>query len=253
MRRGLLTVLAVVGSLSAPAAARADVARLWVEGRGDVYGGSSDLFTRFDNRIGLGVEAGLELLGLTVFGEGLMLGTDQYLVTGNLGLDAIFGEKARLTIGVYTGPMLMIFPESTATGVDFSTLPAEQQAALESSTGMTVAQAQAEFDGYARQEEDLGRSAFGWNLVRGRVGLDVRLVPGFFLGVAGQLAYHLLISGEDVAAGAKNEAFEKFAAEHDLPPEVAAQLRDAIGAKPVDKDALDGFNYDAHAYLRLEF
>ncbi len=253
MRGNLLRVLAVVGSICVPAAARADVARLWVEGRGDVYGGSSDLFTRFDNDFGLGVEAGLELLGLTVYGEGLMMGTDQYLVTGNLGLDAIFGEKARFTIGAYTGPFLMVFPESSATGVDFSTLPAEQQLALESASGLTVAQAQVEFDGYAQQEEDLGRSAFGWNLIRGRVGLDVRVVPGFFLGVAGQLAYHLLISGEDVAAGAKNEAFEKFAAEHNIPPDVAAQLREAIGARPVDKDALDGFNYNAHAYLRLEF
>lgn len=257
MRRLLLLALPIVALfllLSTSGVARAEP-RGWVEGRADVYGGSSDLFERFDNRVGLGIEAGFDL-AITLFGEALFMGTDQYLFSANLGIDGVFGEKARFTIGGYTGPFIMVFPPSPApTGVDFSGLPAEQQQALIAAGGhANLDEVEAEFDAFAAQEEDLGRTALGWNLIRGRAAFDVRLTKGVYLGIAAQLAYHLLISGEDAAAGAKNEAVDKFAADNGIDPgsEIATQVRTAVGARPVDKDALDGFNYDLHAYFRLE-
>ena len=258
MRRASAVAVFVIGGMVvAPRVARADLGKLWVEGRGDLYAGTSDLFERFDNRFGVGVEAGLQVLAIQIFAEGLMMGTDQYLLTGNLGFGGSFGEKARFSIGAFTGPLLMLFPESAApSGVDFSGLPADQQTALLAAGGYaSLDQAEAEFDGYAAQEKDLGRTAFGWNLVRARAALDVRLAPSVYLGIAGLVGYHLLISGEDAAAGAKNEAVTKYATDNGIPANspLVAQLREVVGARPVDKSALDGFNYDGHVYLRLEF
>lgn len=230
--------------------------RGWVEGRADLYGGSSDLFTRFDNRIGLGIEGGLELFNVTLFGEALMMGTDQWLMTANLGLDTSFGSNVRLTIGAYTGPVLMVFPESQApSGTDLSGLPAEQQQVLIQATGKaTLDEVEAELDLYGEEQDDLGRMAFGWNIIRARAAVDLRLMPAVYLGIAGQVGYHLLISGEAVAAGAKNEAVDKFAKSYgiDASSELVGELRTAVGASPVDKGSLDGFNYDLHAYIRLE-
>jgi hypothetical protein len=166
------------------------------------------------------------------------------------------GVVGVMTIGGYTGPFLMVFPESQApSGTDLSGLPPEQQQALLLAGGYaSLDEAEAELDLYGEEQDDLGRMAFGWNLIRARAAVDLRLMPAVYLGIAGQVAYHLLIGGDAVAAGAKNEAIDKFAASNGIDPdsELVGELRTAVGARPVDKGSLDGFNYDLHAYIRIE-
>lgn len=257
-RDALVTLVAmttcVLLSAATPSVAHADLATFWVAPKGSTFGGSGDVFRNFDNDYGAGLEAGIELFGLDLYGEAIAMGFDQFLLTANLGLDARFGDDISLTLGVFTGPIFFIFPESDEVdSVDFSVLSGDEQAALEAATGLTVAEAQEEFNTFAQQEQDLARLAIGYNVAKARADIDAKLAPGIYLGVTGQVGYHFLLSGEDIAAGAKNEALNSFARENDLPDDVKEAIRDALGAKPVNEDELDGINYEVHLHLRLEF
>lgn len=254
----LATIAALAMSLlihvATPSVAHADLATFWLSPKGTSFGGSGDVFRNFDNDYGAGLEAGIELFGVDLYGEAIAMGFDQFLLTANLGLDARFGEDISLTLGVFTGPIFFIFPKSEeVNAIDFSVLSAEEQAALEAATGVTVAEAQEEFNTFAEQEQDLARLAVGYNVAKARADIDAKLAPGLYLGVTGQVGYHFLLSGEDIAAGAKNEALNKFARDNDLPDDVKEAIREALGAKPVDEDQLDGINYEVHLHLRLEF
>ncbi len=247
----LVALMALVG---APSVASADIFTFWASGKANTFGGSGDIFQNFDNRFGGGAELGIELIGIDIFGEAIVMGFDQYLFTANAGFDFTVGDRMRLTMGAFTGPLFFLFPPSAEAGqVDFSTLPSDQQQALEAATGLTVAEAEAQFDQFAEQEQDLSRLAVGWNIVRARMDLDVKLVPGVYLGLTGQAGYHMLLSGEAIAAGAKNEALDRFAQENGLPDDVKDAIGDAIGAEPVDRNNLDGFNFEVQLHLKLEF
>lgn len=239
--------------LTWPGQARADIFKLWVAGRGDYFSGTGDLFTEFESPAGGGVEAGIELMGISLFTEGLVMGADQYLMTGNLGFDLTLGDDVRFHIGAFTGPILFFFPQADVPpGIDFSQLSPEQQAALQQAAGKSLDELETEFSKYAEDEKDLSSLAFGWNLGRARLAVDFQLVPGFYLGVAGQVGYHMLISGEEVAAGAKNEALNKFADENNVPDILLEEIRPLIGAEPVDQNNLNGVNWDTGIYLRIE-
>ena len=237
----------------APALAHADLFAVWVAGKGNTFNGSGEVFANFDNRFGGGVEAGIEALGIDLWGEAISMGLDQYLFTANLGFDFAVGDDVRLSLGVFTGPLFFLFPESEEVGtVDFSGLPDEQRRVIEQEFG-SIEAAESEFNQFAEAEKDLSRVAVGWNLARVRADLDVRLVPGIYLGLTGQAGYHMLLSGEEIAAGAKNEALDSFAQENDLPQEAVDALREALGAEPIDQGNLDGLNFEGHLHLRIEF
>jgi hypothetical protein len=251
-----LSVVAVVLTLwlGPTASSRAEGFGLWLAARGDYFSGSSDLFNEYDSPFGGGLELGLQFGGFTTFAEALLLGNDQFLFTLNGGVNFEFGEAARFQIGIYTGPVLFKFPEQEVPSTDLSPLTPSQRDALLQATGFnSLAEAEAEFAVFAEEEKELSSLAFGWNLGRLRLAVDVELIPMLRVGLAAQLGYHLLISGDDVAAGAKNEAIDRYAGDYALPTEVTDAIRDAVGAEPVDRDNLDGFNWDTNLYLRLEF
>jgi hypothetical protein len=227
--------------------------RLWISARGDYFSGSSDLFKQFDNDFGAGLDFGLAFGAFAVSTEALIMGNGQYLFDANLGAEWLFDEGVRLGVGLFTGPMLFLFPQQQAQSADFSLLTPSQQQALLAATGLTsLAQAEAEFNTATQSEQDLGRLAFGWNIARLRLSADVPVGP-FYLGVAGQLGYHLLISGKDVAAGIENRAVDEYAKRYNLPSSLVSEVRDVVGAHAVDTSKLHGINWDAYLYVRLEF
>ncbi len=242
----------LIALILTPSVASADLFTFWAAGKGNTFNGSGDLFQNFDNRFGGGAEAGIEIVGLDIFGEAVVLGLDQYLFSANLGLDFSVGDDIRLTLGAFTGPLFFLFPEpEEATGATFSGLSAEQQLAIEQQFG-SIEEAEEQFNQFSETEKDLSRVAVGYNIVRARADVDVRLAPGIYLGLTGQAGYHLLLSGEEIAAGAKNEAVEGFAKDNNLPDEVTEALRSAVGAEPIDKKNLEGFNLEVQLHLRIE-
>jgi hypothetical protein len=249
-KQSLAAVAVAAALVGAPAVASADVFAVWFAGKGDTFGGTGDVFQTFDNRFGGGAELGVELLFFSLYGEAIAMSKDQFLFTANLGVNVSVGKDVRLTLGAYTGPLFFLFPEQPVEGVDLSALSADQVEALGYDDRAAL---EAKFDTYLERQQELSRLAVGWNLGRARLDLDARLAPGLYLGLTGQAGYHLLISGEDVAAGAKNAALDRFAADNDLPDEVVAPLRDALGARAIDQKALNGLNYEANLHLRVEF
>jgi hypothetical protein len=248
-----LSLCAVAVLTLSPSLAKADIFSLWIAGKGNTFSGSGDVFQNFDNRFGGGVEAGIEVFGIDLFGEAISMGLDQYLFTANLGFDVSLGDDVKLTLGVFTGPLFFLFPESEDVGaLDFSALSDEERLLIEEEFG-SLDEAEAKFNEFSEAEQDLSRLAVGWNLARARVDLDVKLVPGVYLGLTGQAGYHLLLSGQEIASGAKNEALENFASENNLPDEAVEALREVIGAEPIDEDQLDGFNFEGQVHLKIEF
>ena len=255
--KGLLAVLfGLLVSMSVPAQAK--LFSPWVAVKGANTGGNSDLFVYFDGPLAGGLEGGIELLNIDIFGEALLMGSDQYLFTGNLGFDLDLGDTLWLELGLFTGPIFFHFPETEAeTGPDWSLLTDSERMGLEAAAQLAgfndLSALEAEFGMYTQMEEELSKWVFGWNVARVRAGTGVSLFPGFHIGVYAQVGYHILINGEDIAAGAKNQAIDQIAMENMLPEEVTAALRKAVAAKPVDPQKLNGINYNAGLLAKIQF
>ena len=142
-------------------------------------------------------------------------------------------------------------------GPDWNLLSAGERTQLESAAKLAgfndLSELEGEFSMFTDMEEALSQWVLGWNLVRVRVAAGVSLFPGFHIGVYGQLGYHMLIDGEDIAAGAKNRAIDQVEMEYMLPSEVTAALRKALRAKPVDTQQLNGINYNTGVMARIQF
>ena len=82
-----------------------------------------------------------------------------------------------------------------------------------------------------------------------------RLIPLVYLGVSGFGAYHYLLRGEEIAAHEKDNQLNRLDQTYGLSqnsPEVASQIRQEFGAKPIDQSKLGGFNYNVSAYIKIE-
>ncbi len=246
--RALIVALAL-----APLPAAADLLTVWAAGKADYLGGTGGVFTNFDSPFGGGVEAGVEVLGIDVFGEALIMGADQYFFSANLGIDFAFGDETRVILGIFTGPVFFVFPEQTAEtgGLNFDRLPADQRARLESLVG-SLAKVEAEYNKYAEQEADVGRLAAGWNLGRLRLNIEHQLATPLYIGLGGQLGYHYILTGEAAAADTKSKAVDEMAREYGLDRELREHVRDLVGAEEVDTNDLDGLNFSAGIYLKFE-
>lgn len=240
---------ALVLALAAlPAVASADILTIWVGGKGDYVGGSGDVYKTFDSSFGGGVEAGIEVLGIDLWADFLPMGNSQYLSTVNLGFDVTLGSPLRFTVGLFTGPMFFFFPENQAETLTFTA--SQRQTLLEN--GVDVDKIEREYNKLVDDESDLSRVAAGWNILRGQAELEFELAPVLFIGIGGDIGYHYIISGEDVAAGAKNHAIDELVKEENLQKAIADLIRDATGARDVDQDNLNGINYNVGLFLRLE-
>ena len=243
--------LALLCCLMLPTIAQADLFSVYVSGKTGYINGQGDAFDYFDAPIGNGAEMGLELLGVDIWGEALKMGTEQFYFTANLGFDGSFGDKWRLNLGLYTGPLLFVRPEVASEPLSLS---GNLRSAL-TTAGIDASMIESEYNGAKEQEEELSRYALGWNLARTRMEFERELIPLVYIGVSAQAAYHYMLTGEEAAAEAKNNIandLEKQYGLGDMSPELSNQLRGEIGAKKLDVDSLAGFNCSVNAYLKVE-
>lgn len=246
-----LAALFAAVALLVPATAAADVFTVWAAAKGDYVGGTGDVYTRFDEPVGLGAEAGFEVLFIDLWGEALILGEQQYLFTINAGFDLTFGDETRVVLGLFTGPMFFGFPEQKTEELAIS---GEARQAL-TDAGVSEGDIDAIEDTYNTtldDQEELSKFAVGWNVARVQLNIEFELMPVLWFGIGGEAGYHFLLSGEDAASGAKNTAIDDVEREHELPSEATDALRDEVGAEEVDPDSLDGLNFQAGVYLKLE-
>lgn len=234
--------------LCTPALASADILTLWVAGKGDYVSGTGDVYKTFEGSFGGGVEAGIEVLGIDLWADFLAMGNNQFLSSVNLGFDLTFGDDVRVTVGGYTGPMFFFFPENEAESLTFTADQREQLA----QAGVNVDRIESEYNKIVDDESELSKLAAGWNILRGQFELEFKLAPVLYIGFGADVGYHYIISGEDVAAGAKNGVIDDLVKQENLEKAVEDLLREAVGARDVDEDELNGVNYNVGAFIKLE-
>ena len=251
MSRNRLSHFVLISALLMPIAGQAELFSLYVAGKTGLVDGSGDAFGYFDGPVGSGAEAGVELLGVDVWGEALKMGTEQFYFTANLGFDGSFGDKWRLNLGLFTGPVLFMRPKQES---EPFALSGTLSSAL-SQAGIDPTVVETEYNNAQADEDELNRYAFGWNLARTKREFERELVPLVFLGVGAQAAYHYMLTGADAAAEAKNTIANDLENEMGvgvMNPELSAQLRNELGAKKLDVSELGGFNYSVTAYLKIQ-
>jgi hypothetical protein len=115
-----------------------------------------------------------------------------------------------------------------------------------------VARVNTEIENYADQEAQLRESALGWNVARLRVDLEQRVVPMLYVGVGGQLGYHLILTGDDAAAEARRQALDDLATRYGIAQADRDTLAEAFGARELTVGSLDGLGWSVGAYVKFE-
>ena len=231
--------------------AQADTFSIWVTGKTGVTGSSDNAYSRFDNQVGHGVEAGLELFHVSLFAEAMDMGSNQHLLTGNLGWDTSWGSDWRINLGVFTGPVLMVFPDAKPTGPTFAS---QRDALAEQGFDMSAVDAQLN-SGLMMDEEELAKLSLGWNLLRSRLQFERRIFPGAYLGLSFDGAYHMVATGDEVAAGAKHMVLNEMSqgqSEGSIESGMSNDIRADLGAEALDPAKMGGFNYNVGAYLKFQ-
>ena len=235
-----------------PVSAQADMFSAYVMGKSGYAHGTGAAFARFDQSFGSGAEAGVEIIGVDLWGEALDMGSSQYMFTANIGYDHTFGKKWRLTVGAYTGPMMFMFPREESDPLELS---GTLRTALTAS-GMNPTEIEARYNQQVRgQEEEINQYSLGWNLVRARVQMERKLVQLVYVGLSAQAGYHYLLNGEQIAAEAKDRVIEDLDQQFGLSevsPMIPEQMRSELGAEKLETDKLGGLNYNLGAYLKFE-
>jgi hypothetical protein len=249
--RPTLPLALVLAAMLSPAPALADTFTGWVAGDAKVLGGTGDTFAAFDGPLG-GVQAGLELFGVDTWGEALFAEGGQYYLSMNLGFDHAWGRKTRFVLGVFTGPVYFHTAQSAVPVVDTTTLTPAQRAIIEANVPGGVDRVTTEVESYADQEAQLRESALGWNVARMRVDLEQRVVPMLYVGVGGQVGYHLILTGDDAAAEARRQALDDLATRYGIAQADRDTLAEAFGARELTADSLDGFGWSVGAYVKFE-
>jgi hypothetical protein len=190
----------------------------------------------------------MEVLFIDLYADFMAMGDQQFFSTVNLGFDVSTGDDVRFNIGLHTGPMFYIFQKEEPQPL---VVPGDLRNRLEQA-GINVDNVVSSYNQASEEEAELGRLAFGWNLARLRTEVEFKLAPVLFFGLQGSVGYHYLISGEEVAAGAKNQAVEDVSREYGIQPAEKELIRDTVGAKPVDVSKLNGVNFNTGMYLRIE-
>ncbi len=246
------SLFALAASLSlAPTFAQADIASVWVSGKGSYVNGTGETFTRFQGSPTAGAEVGVHFLFLDLWADVVAMEQDQLLITANLGPNLSFGSDLKFNIGAFGSAMFFLFPEEASSG-GLTFTPQQRDVINQAGYGDQIADIQRSYDEYTAAEDDLGRTAYGV-AARARASLEYFLIPVLAVGVEGLAGYHWIVGGKDVANGLKNEAIDQLAKEQQLPPEMTAIVRDAAGAEAVDTGSLNGLHYQAGLYVKLKF
>ena len=235
-------------------AARADLLTLWAAAKTDYVSGSGDIWSKYDSSMGYGAGAGLEVVGIDLWGDALLMGSEQGLFTANLGFDLSFGDEVRFTVGGFTGPMFFWLPKEEPKPLAIEGAPRTTL----NEAGFTDAELSSfenKYNEFAETESTASQFAVGWNVARLQVSVEYKVVPFIYVGAGGEFGYHFILSGEDAAADQKAGLVDDLV--KDEPglsnnPEAEAALRDAVGAEETDPDNLDGTNYQLGIFVRFE-
>ncbi len=243
-------VIALIAML--PMSAQADMFSAYVMGKSDFAKGTGPAFARFEQGFGNGAEAGVEILGVDLWGEAMSMGSGQHMFTANLGYDYTWGKKWRLTFGAYTGPILFTFPKEESEDL---TLSGTTRSAL-SASGVDPDMIESQYNTEVKGQEDMiNQYSIGWNLVRARLQAERKLVKLVYIGVSAQAGYHYLLNGDQIAAEAKDQVIDDLDRQFglsDMSPAITDQMRSELGAESLDTQKLDGINYNVGAYVKLE-
>jgi hypothetical protein len=244
-------MIALLSMFIVPATAHADLFSVYVSGNSSMIKGQGSAFEYFDRSIGSGAEAGIELLGVDIWGEALNMGNDQLYFTANLGFDLTYGKKWRFSTGLYTGPVLFMRPQVESGAFELS---GSVRSAL-SAAGIDPTMVENEYNEVKGQEDELSQYALGWNLARVRLQFERELVPLVYVGIGGQGSYHMMLTGDQAASAAKHDIANDLDSRYQLNqmnPQLSTELRSELGAKKLDTDALGGFNFSLNAYVKVE-
>jgi len=250
--QALLTCVFMAGLT--PQHAHADLFGVWVKPKVDYINGSGDVFKRFEGSPAFGLEAGVELLSISLWGDYEKVGAEQYWASANLGYDLDLDLKVidglTLRAGAYVGVIWFGFPPSEA----------GMQTNVESTVkdlGLTETQAREFLETYntfQSAEESTANMAYGAN-ARARLSLEYEVVPFISLGLEGLMGWHVVLSGEEAAAGFKSQAIESFVSDNEdkLPDGVEGQLKEKLGAEDIDTANLKGVHYTMGAFVSVRF
>lgn len=244
--------------LSQPKDAQADLFSLWLKPKVDYINGSGEVFKRIEGSAGFGIEAGLELLSISIWADYQKVGDEQYWASGNLGYDFDLEIVDGLTfmIGGYLGLIWFGFPPSDASNSD-----QDLKANLMSIDGLDAQQISEfikTYEKFQSAEESTANMAYGAN-ARVRLSLEYEVIPFVSLGVEGLMGWHAVISGEEAAAGFKAKAIKSFI--DDQKDKIPAgnrttlenELKSKLGAEDIDTNDLKGIHYTAGAFLSVRF
>ena len=255
-----LSITALLLVMVLPSVSYADVFGLWIKPKVDFVSGTGEIFKRFEGQPALGVEAGLELLGLSFWGDVEWMSESQYWASGNVGIDFSFGDTLELTLGAYGGVVFFGFPqgeEQSSNGVDDSQKQRITDI-LDGIPGQPISYNDFEnkYNEYFGDEDKIANTAFGLN-GRLRLSIEYHIIPLFSIGVQASSGYHYIMTGEEAASGTKSLAVDSFVATQPIPDgnkaELKTELKDILGAEEVNVDDLKGVNYSAGAFVNLSF
>ena len=242
--------------------AHADWISVYGAAKLDSVNGTGSVFENLDPGMAGGVEAGIELLGMDLWGEAVWMADSQAMYSGNFGFDLTFGSDLRVNVGLYTGPIFFQMGEAESESVTLSSetndiLNAARMANPEVPTGADIESAyNTQFGAQSGEIESL---AIGWNLYRARLQVEYQVLPFGYLGLGGQFGQHLTLSGDDMTNLGKELAIEELASSDelkDLPADLKAQfinqLKQDLGVEETDSSDMGGTNYNVGLYFKVE-
>ena len=246
MKQRINIILALVAMMATPLVAHADLISVWVAGKYSGIQGTGNVFDSVDGSSAPGIEAGIELLNIDLMGEAYFLGNEQYMLTGNLGMDFSIDLGARLTVGGYLTAFIFKTPDVESQSF---MIEGDLRSRIGESLANTIESAYE--DEFSSQADELSQWAAGVG-PRVRVQLDYALFPTFYIGVEGSAGYHYMLSGDDVASEGKSRAIDALIADEPMLEPFEGELKEAAGAKSVDTADLSGTNYQFGIYLKLD-
>jgi hypothetical protein len=254
-----LTILSLLFAVILPSTAYADIFGFWIKPKMDFVSGTGEVFKRFEGQPAGGLEVGLELLGLSFWGDAEFMSESQYWASGNVGIDFSFGDTLELTIGAYGGVIFFGFPEDgeqNSGAVDESQKQRIEGLLAGISDTISYEDFESAYNEYFGDEDKLNNTAFGLN-GRLRLSVEYKVLPLLSIGMQASSGYHYIMTGEEAAGSAKSLAVDSFVATQPIfdgaKAELKTEIKDILGAEEVNVEDLKGVNYSVGAFVNFSF
>ena len=258
----LLKILLAASLMLSFNQAHADWISVYGAAKIDSVSGTGNVFENLSPGMAGGLEGGIELLGMDLWGEAVWMADSQAMYSGNFGFDLTFGSDLRVNLGLYTGPIFfqMGEPESESVTLSSQTNDILDTARLANAEVPTGAEIESAYNTqFGNQSGEIESLAFGWNLYRARLQVEYQVLPFGYLGLGGQFGQHITISGDDVTNLGKELAIDELANSDelkDLPEALKTQfvnqLKQDLGVKETDSADLSGTNFNVGFYFKVE-